>query len=69
MGLVGAELAVVVTVAAIFLVPAALGRGGGEEGAGALWPRGETGHALDGLLLVALVVMAAWVAVLLLGSL
>lgn len=64
----GAELAVVVTVAAIFLVPAALGRDG-EEGGGSLWPRGETGHALDGLLLVALVVMAAWLAVLLLRSL
>ena len=62
----GAELAVVVTVAAIFLVPAALGR---EEGGGSLWPRGELGNALDGALMFALVVMAVWVAVLLLRAL
>ena len=41
----GAELAVVVTVAAIFLVPAALGR---EDSDTSFWPRGEMGNALDG---------------------
>ena len=62
----GAELAVVVTVAAIFLVPAALGR---EESDTSFWPRGEVGNALDGALMFALVVMAASVAYLLFGSL
>ena len=56
--MVGAELAVVVTVAAIFLVPAALGR---EDSDTSFWPRGEMGHALDGAMMAALVVMAAWV--------
>lgn len=65
-GGVGAELAVVVTVAAIFLVPAALGR---EDTDTSFWPRGEMGNALDGALLLALVVMAASVAYLLYGSL
>ena len=63
---VGAELAVVVTVAAIFLVPAALGR---AESEGSFWPRGDLGNALDGALMLALVVMAVWVAVLLFGAL
>ena len=60
----GAELAVVVTVAAIFLVPAALGR----EDSASFWPRGELGSAFDGALMVALVVMAIWVAWLLFGG-
>ena len=68
-GGVGAELAVVVTVAAIFLVPAALGREGEDGGGSSFWPRGEMGSALDGALMLALVVMAAWVAVLLLRAL
>ena len=55
-----------VTVAAIFLVPAALGR---EHEDGSFWPRGEMGHAFDGFLMLALVVMAAWVTVLLLRGL
>lgn len=55
-----------VTVAAIFLVPAALGR---EESDTSFWPRGEMGSALDGALMLALVVMAVWVAVLLYGAL
>src|SRR5207253_1677401 len=63
---VGAELAVVVTVAAIFLVPAALGR---EESDSSFWPRGEMGNALDGALMLALVVMAAWVGALLYDAL
>lgn len=62
---VGAELAVVVTVAAIFLVPAALGR---QDSDTSFWPRGELGNALDGALLLALIVMAATVGYLLLGT-
>jgi hypothetical protein len=50
------QLAVVVTVAAIFLVPTALGKGEGGN-----WPRGELGNVLDGALLVALGLMCAWV--------
>lgn len=65
-GAVGAELAVVVTVAAIFLVPAALGRSDSDS---SFWPRGDLGNALDGALMLALVVMAVWVAVILYGSL
>lgn len=61
----GAQLAVVVTVAAIFLVPAALGRADSDT---SFWPRGEAGNALDGALLFALVVMAASVAYLLFGG-
>ncbi len=49
----GAQLAVVVTVAAMFLVPAAVGR---QE-----WPKGDLGEALDGALLAALAVMTIWV--------
>ena len=61
-----AELAVVLTVAAIFLVPAALGR---EDSDTSFWPRGELGSALDGALMLALVVMSVWVAALLYGAL
>lgn len=64
-GSVGAELAVVVTVAAIFLVPAALGR---QDSDTSFWPRGELGNALDGALLLALLVMAATVGYFLLGT-
>ena len=49
-----------VTVAAIFLVPAALGK---EDSDTSFWPRGEMGNALDGALMVALVVMALWIGV------
>lgn len=63
---VGAELAVVVTVAAIFLVPAALGK---EDSDSSFWPRGEMGNMLDGALMVALVVMAISVGVLLFRAL
>lgn len=49
----GAQLAVVVTVAAMFLVPTALGR---QE-----WPKGDLGEALDGALLAALGIMTLWV--------
>lgn len=55
----GAQLAVVVTVAAMFLVPAAFGR---QE-----WPKGDLGEALDAALLVALSVMTVWVALILFG--
>lgn len=53
----GGEMAVVVTVAAMFMVPAAVSRR-----AGIRWPSGELGAALDGALLVALGLMCVWVA-------
>lgn len=52
----GGEMAVVVTVAAMFMVPAAVARRDGER-----WPGGDLGAALDGAVLVALAVMCGWV--------
>lgn len=49
-----AQLAVVVTVAAIFLVPTAVGK---PEA----WPSGDMGRMLDGFLLAALALMTVWV--------
>ena len=54
------ELVVVVTVAAIFLVPTALGKG--ED---AKWPGGDLGRALDWLLIAALAAMTCWVTIVL----
>ena len=49
-------MAVVVTVAAMFMVPAAIARRDGDR-----WPGGDVGAALDGAVLVALAVMCGWV--------
>jgi len=49
-------MAVVVTVAAMFMVPAALARRDGDR-----WPGGDMGAALDGAVLVALALMCGWV--------
>jgi hypothetical protein len=53
----GGEMAVVVTVAAMFMIPAALRRRDGDG-----WPAGDMGAVLDGAILIALAAMCAWVA-------
>lgn len=54
----GAELAVAVTVAAIFMVPSAVAK---EDDGGIPWPAGDLGRVLDVLLVTAFAGMCVWV--------
>ena len=60
----GAEIAVAVTVAAIFMVPSAVAK---EDDGGIPWPAGDLGRALDVLLVSAFGAMCVWVGYLLLA--